>query len=111
MERIIQTLELVGTEEAKAAYLKAHREIWPEIVKGIRQVGISRMDLYLHGNTVVMIVEHPDHIDFNQAMAELATLPRQQEWEEFVGRYQKCEPGSTSAGKWKRMTQIFELPQ
>jgi len=111
MQRIVQTLDLVDTDEARAAYLKIHNEIWPEIVSGIREVGVGRMDLYLHGKTVIMIVEMPDEIDFDQAMTRLAGLPRQQEWEEFVGRYQECEPGSTSAGKWKRMTQIFELPR
>lgn len=58
-----------------------------------------------------MIVEMPDGIDFDTAMERLAGLPSQQEWEEFVGKYQECEPESTSAGKWKRMTQIFELPR
>lgn len=110
MQRIVQTLDLVDTDEAIAAYLKIHNGIWPEIVDGIKEVGVDRMDLYLHGNRAVMIVEMPDNIDFDQAMARLAGLPRQQEWEEFVGRYQECQPGSTSAGKWKRMTQIFELP-
>ena len=53
----------------------------------------------------------PDNIDFDTAMSRLAVLPRQQEWEEFVGRCQKCKSGSTSAEKWKRMTCIFELPE
>lgn len=111
MQRFVQTLKLVDSPESIVAYKKIHSEIWPEIVTGIRAVGIDRMDLYLHGNTAVMIVEMPDEIDFDKAMSELAVLPHQQEWEEFVGRYQECEPGSTSAGKWKRMSQIFELPE
>ncbi|MDE6316600.1 MAG: L-rhamnose mutarotase, partial [Muribaculaceae bacterium] len=47
--------------------------------------------------------------DRDAAMARLATLPRQAEWEEFVGQFQQCEPGSTSAGKWREMTRIFSL--
>lgn len=106
---IIQILQLVETPEAVAAYRKIHDEIWPEIKQGILQVGVKRMDLYLSGYTVVMVVEMQPGVDFDKAMAELANYPRQAEWEEFVGRYQQCAPGDSSAEKWKRMTKIFEL--
>ncbi len=111
MQRIIQTLKLVPSPEAIAEYRRIHDEIWPEIVAGIRQVGVERMDIFLLDNTLVMLVELPDAIDFDSAMATLATLPRQAEWEEFVGRFQQCLPGDSSAAKWKRMTQIFALPE
>lgn len=110
MKTLIQTLRLVDSPESIAAYRKAHDEIWPEITAGIRSVGISRMDLYLDGATAVMLVEYPDDLDIEAAFARLATLPRQQEWEEHVARWQRCAPGSTSAGKWTPMQQIFRLP-
>lgn len=109
MKQILQILELVDSADAVAAYRKAHDEIWPEIKVGIREVGITRMDIFLHDHTVVMIVEHPDSVNFDSAMQRLALLPRQQEWEEFVAKWQQCDPESTSAGKWKRMEQIFTL--
>lgn len=109
MQTFVQTLDLVDTPEAIEAYCRIHDEIWPEISEGIRSVGIGRMDIYLSGNRAVMVMEMADGIDFDEAMSRLAMLPRQQEWEEFVGRYQQCDPGSTSAGKWKRMTPIFTL--
>lgn len=110
MQRFIQTLDLVDNPEAIAKYEEAHRRVWPEITDGIKAVGISRMDIYRLGTRMVMVLEMPDGIDRDTAMAKLATLPRQAEWEDFVGRFQQCEPGSTSAGKWKEMTQIFQLP-
>lgn len=111
MQRFVQILELVDSPEIISEYRRIHDEIWPEITQGIRSVGIDRMNIYLHCNRAVMIVEMPDNIDFDTAMSRLAVLPRQQEWEEFVGRCQKCKSGSTSAEKWKRMTCIFELPE
>ena len=62
-------------------------------------------------STLTMIVETATGVDFDNAMARLASLPRQAEWEEFVGRYQKCASGSSSGEKWQRMSQIFELPE
>lgn len=111
MQRIVQTLELVEDPALIADYKKAHDEIWPEIVEGIRSVGIEAMDIYLTGNQLVMVVELPDEVDFESAMTKLATLPRQQEWENHVAKYQVCDPGSTSSGKWRRLEQIFTLPK
>lgn len=109
MQRFVNTLRLVDDPKAIAQYCEVHDRIWPEIVEGIRSVGIQTMDIYLSGNLAVMIVEIPDHLDLDRAMATLATMPRQAEWEEYVARFQQCLPGDTSADKWKRMTKVFGL--
>lgn len=109
MQRFVQTLRLEDDPEAIAEYRRIHDNIWPEIEEGIRTVGITRMDIYLLGNLAVMIMEMPDDVDANAAMARLAVLPRQAEWEEYVGRFQQCLPGDSSADKWKRMEKVFSL--
>ena len=109
MQRFVQILELVDSPEIISEYRRIHDEIWPEITQGIRSVGIDRMDIYLHCNRAVMIVEMPDNIDFDTAMSRLAVLPRQQEWEEYVARFQECAPMSTSSEKWKMMERMFYL--
>ena len=111
MQRFVLTLDLRDDAEAIERYEEVHRNVWPEITDGIRSVGIERMDIYRLGTRMVMIMEMADGTDRNAAMARLATLPRQAEWEEFVGRFQQCEPGSTSAGKWREMNMIFHLPK
>lgn len=109
--RYVQTLDLVDNPELIAFYKEAHspEKIWPEIPAGIRQVGITAMDIYIDGTRLVMILEIPDDVDKERAMAILATLPRQQEWEEYVGRCQVCNPDDSSAEKWRPMEQIFRL--
>ena len=110
MQRFVNTLRLVDDPEAIKQYCEVHDRIWPEIAEGIRSVGIRTMDIYLLGNLAVMIIEIPDDIDLDEAMQRLSRLPRQDEWEEYVARFQQCLPGDTSADKWKRMTRIFTLP-
>lgn len=109
MKRQIKTLYLKNDPETIKAYVKAHDNIWPEIVEGIKSVGITSMDLYLKGNLAVMVMEYPDDLNIDEAMDRLASLPRQAEWEDFVAQFQECEPGSTSAQKWQPMSQIFSL--
>lgn len=67
------------------------------------------MEIYLLGTRLFMIVETAPDFDWTSAMARLATLPRQAEWEELTGRYQQALPGASSAEKWKLMERIFHL--
>ena len=56
-----------------------------------------------------MIVEAPADFDWDSAMARLATMPRQQEWEDWNARFQDCRPGETSDEKWKMLERMFHL--
>ncbi|MDE5659736.1 MAG: L-rhamnose mutarotase [Muribaculaceae bacterium] len=107
--RIIQTLDLVDDAALIEFYRNAHRNVWPEVIEGIRSVGITCMDIYEENTRLVMVLELADGVDREEAMARLADLPRQAEWEEFVGKCQVCEPGSGSGAKWRPMERIFSL--
>ena len=111
VKRYVQTMNLKDDPELIALYRKAHskEENWQEIRDGIREVGILEMDIYLLGTRLVMIVETPLDFDWDSAMARLATLPRQAEWEDYVARFQQCTAGSTSDEKWQMMERIFRL--
>lgn len=110
-KRYCQVLSLKNNPDLIAEYRKVHsrEEAWPEIREGIRSVGILEMEMYISGSQVFMIVETPLDFDWDQAMDRLSHLPRQQEWEDYVARFQECVPGSTSAQKWKLMERMFYL--
>ena len=56
-----------------------------------------------------LIVEVPVGFDWDAAMKRLASLPRQQEWEDYMAIFQLVKPGSTAAEKWQPMERIFHL--
>lgn len=109
--RYVRTLDLRDDPELIAEYRRRHSEgiIWPEIPAGIREVGILEMEIYMLGTRLVMILEVPADLDLDAAMERLATLPRQQEWEDFMSVFQSAEPGATSSDKWRPMEKIFHL--
>lgn len=111
VRRFCQTLDLKDDPELTARYRRAHSraEAWPEILAGIRQVGILEMEIYILGTRLFMIVETPLDFDWDAAMARLATLPRQQEWEDYVALFQASRPGASSGEKWQMMERIFYL--
>jgi L-rhamnose mutarotase len=111
VKRYCQTLDLKDDADLIARYKEAHDQYhaWPEICAGIREVGILEMEIYIHRNRLFMIVETPADFDWTTAMARLATLPRQAEWEAFVALFQDCDAGAGSAQKWQLMERIFRL--
>ncbi len=108
--RICRTLTLRSPELA-ATYRERHAAVWPEIISGIKEVGILEMEIYLLGTTAFMILEVPEDLDVDAAFARLATLPRQQEWEDYMSIFQDAPEGSTSDQKWKTMERVFHLPE
>ncbi|BEG97974.1 L-rhamnose mutarotase [Bacteroides sedimenti] len=107
VKRYCQTLDLRDDQELIAEYIKRHREPWPEIREGIREVGILEMEIFLLGTRLFMIVETPLDFEWDVAMAKLATLPRQAEWEEYMSVFQLVSPGASSSEKWQLMERIF----
>ena len=85
-KRYVQTMDLNDDTELIRRYREAHdkEHFWKEIGEGIKQVGILEMEIYILNNRLVMIVDTPADFDWDKAMAKLATLPRQAEWEQYV---------------------------
>ena len=102
VKRYCQTLELRDNPELIKEYRRRHsrEHAWREILDGIRQVGILEMELYILGTRLFMIVETPLDFDWDTAMARLATLPRQAEWEDYMAEFQLVKQGLSSAEKW-----------
>jgi len=110
-KRYCQTLDLKDDPALIAEYVDRHSKAkrWPEIVEGIRSVGILEMEIYLIDTRLFMIVETAADFDWDTAFARLATLPRQAEWEEYMSVFQVSKPGASSAEKWRLMDKIFSL--
>ena len=102
LKRYVQFLEISEEPELVAQYRKWHSEeySWKEVRDGIREVGILEMEIYILGSKLVMIVDTPLDFEWEEAMARLATLPRQAEWEAFVSKFQGCSANARSDEKW-----------
>lgn len=111
VKRYCRTMELKNDSALIAEYEVRHSqpEVWPEVLEGMRQVGILEMEIYRWENKLFMIVETPEDFDWDAAMAKLATLPRQQEWEDYMSIFQQCKEGDTAEDKWKMMPRIFHI--
>ena len=111
VKRYVQFLEISEDPELVAQNRKWQSEeySWKEVRDGIREVGILEMEIYILGNKLVMIVDTPADFQWEKAMARLATLPRQAEWEAFLSNFQGCAAEARSDEKWQPMERMFRL--
>jgi L-rhamnose mutarotase len=109
MKRYSLTLDLKNDPELIQEYEKIHKEVWPEIIKSIRDSGIENMEIYRYQNRLFMIMEVNDNFSFETKNEADKQNEKVQQWEELMWKYQQPLPGSAVGEKWKLMDKIFEL--
>ncbi len=112
-KRYCKCLELQDDPSLIEEYKKLHAmgAGWPQITAGMRQVGIVDMEIYISGTTLFMIMDTKADFDHEKAMAKLATLPRQAEWEALVSKYQKTHRDASAKEKWRLIERIYKMDQ
>ena len=110
-KRYCKTMELRNDQLLIETYKKAHAKgaAWPEITQGMKEVGIIDMEIYLLGTKLFMIMDTTADFDHDKAMTELASKPRQSEWEAHMSQFQDSSAEATADQKWQLMEQIYKM--
>jgi len=110
-KRYCKTLTLEDDPQLIEDYKKVHARgaAWPEISQGMIDVGILDMEIYITGTRLFMIMDTIPDFDHEKAMAELATKPRQSEWEAYVSRFQRTSAEASADEKWQLIERIYKL--
>jgi Uncharacterized conserved protein len=112
-KRYCKTMELRNDPSLIEAYKKAHAKgaSWPEITQGMKEVGITDMEIYLLGTKLFMIMDTIADFDHDKAMGELALKPRQSEWEAYMSQFQNASVEASADQKWQLMEQIYKMDE
>lgn len=102
-------LDLVDDVDLIAGYKKYHAEVWPEIIKSIKDAGVEDLEIYCIGNRLFMIMKVNEDFSFEQKAAADASNTVVQEWEELMWKYQQALPIAKPGEKWMLMEKIFQL--
>jgi L-rhamnose mutarotase len=102
-------LDLKDDATLIAEYEEYHRNVWPEVLKSIKEAGIEQMEIYRTGNRLFMIMETNDHFSFEQKRAMDADNEKVQQWEQLMWKYQQRLPIAKPGEKWVLMKKIFSL--
>lgn len=109
MKRFALTLDLKDDPELIKEYEEFHKEVWPEVLKSIKDSGIRHMEIYNMGTRLFMTMDTTDDFSFEEKTKMDLTNNKVQEWENLMWKYQQKIPGSKPNEKWVLMKKIFEL--
>jgi L-rhamnose mutarotase len=109
MKRYCLALDLKDNPKLISEYEAYHRQVWPEVLKSIKDAGIRHMEIYRTGNRLMMIIEAEDSFSIQQKSFADATNRKVQEWEKLMWNYQQALPHAKPGEKWVLMEKIFEI--
>jgi len=109
MKEFFLALDLQDDPQLIAAYKKHHQAVWPEVIAGLRKVGVLDMKIYSFANRLVMQMTTRDDYDREQALAYQRSVNRVIEWEQLMENYQQRIPGTPDGQKWMIMACCFDL--
>ena len=110
MPRFGLTLNLKDDPNVIEQYKTYHRNVWPEVLDSLREVGITGMDIYLLGNRLFMAIETVDDFDpAHDFPRHLEMHPRCREWDVLMRNFQERVPEAKPDEWWATMEQVFEL--
>ena len=112
-KRYCKTLTLKNDAQLIEEYKEAHSmgKAWPEITQGMKDIGITDMEIYLTDNRLFMIMETTPDFDHDNAFAKLANMPRQSEWEASMAKFQNTDADAAADAKWQLMERIYKMDQ
>ncbi|MBK5271814.1 MAG: L-rhamnose mutarotase [Bacteroidia bacterium] len=108
MKRYCLALDLKNDENLIAEYEAYHQNVWPEILKSIKDSGIEQMEIYRTGNRLFMIMETKNDFSFEKKAQMDADNDKVQQWEQLMWKYQQALPTAMPGEKWVLMDKIFQ---
>lgn len=111
MKRFCLALDLKDDPQLISEYETYHKAVWPEILKSIKDPGITNMEIYRVGNRLFMIMETTDDFSFEAKAKADAANAKVQEWEQLMWKYQQALPTAKEGEKWMIMERIFSLQE
>ena len=110
MKEFALTLNLKDDPELIEQYKAYHRDAWPEVLESLKRIGIRKMNIYLLGRRLLMVMEAPDEFDPATDFAQLeGSNPRYDEWQRLMDTFQEPVADAQPGEHWALMERIFEL--
>jgi L-rhamnose mutarotase len=106
MKRYCLTLDLKNDPKLIAEYEEHHQNVWPEIIRSIREAGIENMEIYRLGIRLFMIMEVNDDFNFERKANADKSNDKVQQWEELMWKYQQPLTGAAKDEKWILMKSL-----
>jgi len=108
-QKFCLALDLKEDQKLIEEYKELHQNVWPEIIKSIKDSGINVLDIYCSGNRLFMTIEADADFTFDKKSQMDANNEKVQEWETLMWKFQQALPWAKPGEKWVVMEKIFGL--
>ncbi|MEO1451489.1 MAG: L-rhamnose mutarotase [Bacteroidota bacterium] len=107
-KRFVWTLLLQEDPELMAEYRRVHGMgmAWPEITSNMKSIGVKDMEIYLHDTQAILIMDTRPDFDLEEVGPKWQKLPREEEWQAYVAKFQRTDPESSIQEKWQDMKDL-----
>jgi L-rhamnose mutarotase len=110
MSGFVLTLDLLDDPDVIAAYRRYHESVWPEVERSLRAAGVRKMEIYLLGRRLVMLLD----LDYGLDPATVFDVHRRSggrvaEWESLMQSLQDPAPGALPGHFWAQMEPVYSL--
>ncbi len=109
MQRFCLTLQLYPDQALMDEYGERHRNVWPEVLRSLQEAGVLDMQIYQHGNALMMIMDTTDDFTIERKAAMDRANPVVMQWEREMAKYQAADPGTDASGRWQPMPCVFHF--
>jgi L-rhamnose mutarotase len=104
MPRAAFRLRIKAGKEAE--YDEAHRQVWPELLAKLKEVGISNYSIFRREQDLFLFM----HVaDFNAAWRALDADPINLKWQQYMAPLFEPVPGLQPGEKLAVMQEVFYL--
>ncbi len=87
-------------------YDEAHRQVWPELLAKLKEVGISKFSIFRREQDLVLVM---DVHDFDTAWNVLDRDPANLKWQEKMSTIFEPVPGQRPGERFAMMKEVFYL--
>jgi len=104
MKRYGQLIRLVP--EAYEEYVRYHADVWPGVLRTIRDCNIRNYSIFHHEGLLFAYFEYVGE-DFEADMAKMAADPTTQEWWKIMNPMQRPLESCGEGEWWAGMEEVF----
>lgn len=109
MKSYAQALDLIDDPDLIREYRRHHTAVWPEVVRALRAIGITRLKIFLVGTRLFMYFEAPDGFDPRRDFQRYAADPRCAQWDAWMRAFQRPLTEASGESWWTPMEEVFDL--
>ena len=110
MKSFAMTLHLKDDPKTIETYKEYHRNVWPEVEKSLKEVGITSMRIFLLGRRLFMHIQTVDDFEAQRDFPRYLELdPRCRDWDELMRPFQEKVAEAGEDEWWATMEEVYEL--